>query len=158
MTSTLHLDQLKQVLQQAGLLAALAFLNQRVPHRYSVVYRLEGGQFCAVAVHDKQNEEPPELFKRVPFTDSFCQFSVADGAFRSENTLQDHRLDGHVHQATVQSYTGLPIKDVRGGLYGTFCHMDLAPQQLDESEFAFLQTAIPLLAPHLPAAREALSR
>lgn len=145
--------QLQRVLEASGLQAGLEMLNQRVPHRYTVVYRFDGDAFYAVAVVDKLDEAPPELFNKVPFEDSFCQFSVGRGEFKTSDSLQDHRLDGHVHQADVQSYVGLPLTEPAGGLYGTLCHLDFVPQPLSEGEFAFLQEAALLVAQHLPAAQ-----
>ncbi|RYF31751.1 MAG: hypothetical protein EOO23_01405, partial [Comamonadaceae bacterium] len=40
--------------------AGLQFLNERVPHRYSAVYRLEGGTLRNEFVFDKLGELTPE--------------------------------------------------------------------------------------------------
>lgn len=145
----MDLTALQTTLETEGLNAALEGLNRRVPHRYTVIYRFDGDAFYSVAVFDKQGEPPPVLFKRVPFTDSFCQFTVGEGEFRTENSMGDRRLDGHIHQANVQSYTGLPIDDASGNLYGTFCHLDMVPRKLDESEFVFLKQATRVLSKYL---------
>lgn len=147
----MDLTALKTTLETEGLNAALEGLNRRVPHRYTVIYRFDGDAFYSVAVFDKQGEPPPVLFRRVPFVDSFCQFTVGEGVFRTESSMDDRRLDGHIHQANVQSYTGLPLDDASGNLYGTFCHLDMVPQKLDETEFAFLQQATRLLSKYLAA-------
>ncbi len=149
---TMDLSALQATLETEGLNAALEGLNGRVPHRYTVIYRFDGDAFYSVAVYDKKGEPPPVLFKRVPFVDSFCQFTVGQGQFRTENSLCDRRLDGHIHQANVQSYTGLPLEDATGNLYGTFCHLDMVPQPLDESEFSFLKQATRLLSKYLAEA------
>ena len=133
-------------------MGGLTWLNQRVPHRYTVVYRCEGDAFYTGALVDKLGEPMPDLFIRVPFEESFCQFSVGIGQFRTTDSPRDPRLDGHVHQATVQSYVGLPLTRPSIGLYGTFCHLDLVPQEISDDEFAFLQQATALIAEHLPAA------
>lgn len=136
-------------------MGGLTWLNRRVPHRYTVVYRFDGEAFYAMALVDKQGEAMPDLFVRVPFEESFCQFSVGIGQFKTADSMNDHRLDGHMHQATVQSYIGLPLTRPKVGLYGTFCHLDLAPQHISDSEFEFLQQATALIAEHLPVAPSA---
>ena len=115
-----------------------------------MVYRFDGDAFYAVEVVDKQGEPAPTLFSRVPFDDSFCQFSIGLGEFRTADSINDARLDGHTHQANVQSYVGLPLLKPQGGLYGTFCHLDFVPRILSEDEYAFLQEATTVLAQHLP--------
>lgn len=142
--------KLRQILEISGLQAGMEFLNNRVPHRYTVVYKFDGVAFYGMLLVDKQQERSPELFKRVPFEDSFCQYTVDDGVFRTEASLDDSRLDGHIHQTTVQSYTGLPLTNSKGELYGTFCHLDTQPQSLSEDEYAFLQRAVALMGGHLP--------
>lgn len=141
---------LRNTLDSAGLRAGLELLNQRVPHRYTVVYRFDGETFYGLVVIDKLKEPAPTLFNKVPFRDSFCQYTVGEGEFRTAASMSDARLAGHIHQANVQSYTGLPLTDSKGELYGTFCHLDLIPQPLSDSEFAFLQSAVVLLGGYLP--------
>ncbi len=154
MNHALTLAELRHTLEQSGFRAGLEFLNRRVPHRYTVVYRFDGEAFYGMALIDKQREPAPELFKRVPFSDSFCQYTVGDGVFRTDASLEDCRLDGHMHQANVQSYVGLPLMHRGGTLYGTFCHLDVLPQNLGDDEYAFLQQAVMLFSDYLPTVSE----
>ncbi|RZJ01679.1 MAG: hypothetical protein EOP39_23440 [Rubrivivax sp.] len=151
MTEPTFLIELQHALKEGGLMGGLTWLNRRVPHRYTVVYRFDGEAFYTIALVDKLGEPMPDLFVRVPFEDSFCQFSIGIGQFKTADSVKDQRLDGHLHQATVQSYVGLPLTRPLVGLYGTFCHLDLVPQVISDTEFAFLQQAAPLVAEHLPA-------
>lgn len=80
--------------------AALDFLNQRVPHRYSAVYELSSGTFRNLFLHDKQGEVMPEFLQVVPFEHSFCQFVLRDGLFLTDNSGADFRLDGHPYLRT----------------------------------------------------------
>jgi GAF domain-containing protein len=153
-TSSAPLAQLQCLLENAGLRAALEFLNKRVPHRYTIVYKFDGEAFYGMVVVDKLKEPVPALFNKVPFIDSFCQYSVDEGAFWTSDALRDRRLDGHIHQAAVQSYCGLPLTQPGGKLYGTFCHLDMVPQALSDDEFAFLQRAAAQLSDYLPALSE----
>lgn len=142
----------RRTLESEGLRAGLEFLNRRVPHRYTVLYKLDGKAFHGLVVIDKLREPAPVLFNEVPFEDSFCQYTIGEGEFRTAASLNDARLDGHIHRGNVQSYTGLPLTDSKGDLFGTFCHLDLVPQALSDDEFEFLQRAVILLGGFLPAA------
>lgn len=146
--------EVRSILETAGFRAALEFLNQRVPHRYTIVYRFDGEAFYGMVVVDKLAQPVPSLFNRVPFVDSFCQYTVAEGEFSTPASLQDHRLEGHLHRANVQSYCGLPLTDPSGALYGTFCHLDLVPQTIGDAEYSFLQKAVLVLGEFLPATSE----
>lgn len=130
-------------------MSGLELLNKRVPHRFTIIYRFDGEAFFAIAVVDKLKEASPALFSRVPFEDSFCRFTVTAGQFLTAASMDDRRLDGHLHQANVQSYIGLPLTCPNGDLYGTFCHVDFVPQAIDDSEFSFMQVAGRHLAGHL---------
>lgn len=79
---------------------------------------------------------------------------VGAGQFTTCASMQDQRLDSHLHHASVQSYCGLPLTDVRGELYGAFCHLDFVPQELSDAEFAFLQKAVARLGGYIPARSE----
>jgi GAF domain-containing protein len=146
------LTALQRALDEGGLRAGLELLNKRVPHRFTVVYRFDGQAFYGVIVVDKQND-PPDLFNKVPFVDSFCRYTVDEGVFKTADSVRDCRLDGHIHQANVQSYIGLPLTDGVGDLYGTFCHLDFVPHEISEDEFAFMQKAAWRLAKYVPATR-----
>ena len=129
--------------------AGLGYLNKRVPHRYSAVYRLDGSTLRNEFVFDKLGELTPEFLKEVPLTDSFCQFVIRDGAFRTANTTLDERLSGHKYQGVVGSYHGLPLEDNYGNLYGTICHFDVDKHDLDDQEFGVLKGAAKLLPIYL---------
>jgi hypothetical protein len=152
MDSSIALFELRQTLDRSGLRAGLQYLNQRVPHRYTVVYKLDGAVFYNMAMIDKLGASVPSLFAKVPFVDSFCRFVVDEGEFKTAASMQDDRLAGHLHRATVQSYVGLPLTDARGELYGTFCHLDFVPRSISNGKFSFLQKASGLLGAYLPRA------
>ena len=154
MSYLLPISDFRHVLDNGGLRAGLEWLNNRVPHRYTVVYRFDGSAFYGMVVVDKLKEPTPLLFKKVPLKDSFCQYSIGEGVFRTEASLEDRRLDGHMHQANVQSYCGLPLTDPSGVLYGTFCHLDMVPQVLNDEEYSFLESAVRVLGGYLPVKSE----
>lgn len=122
-----------------GLEAGLRELNARVPHRYTGVYRFEGDLMRNLALVDKAGEARPEHLAAVPFQDSFCQYVLREGEFRSGDTATDHRLDGHVYQGVLLSYHGVPVLDDSGQLFGSLCHFDPASKELNDTEFATMQ-------------------
>ncbi|MDL9997443.1 GAF domain-containing protein [Variovorax sp. J22P240] len=138
-------------LRTAGPEAALAFLNAAVPHRYSAVYRLHGSTLQNVYLHDKQGELRPEFLAIVPFETSFCQFVLRDGAFLTDDSGADSRLDGHPYQGVMVSYHGVPLVGATGELIGTLCHFDVQSHSLPDGEYALLQSAALVLPPFLPS-------
>ncbi|CAN7564365.1 guanylate cyclase [Acidovorax sp. LjRoot129] len=135
--------------------AGLQFLNERVPHRYSAVYRLEGGTLRNEFVFDKLGQLTPEFLQVVPLGDSFCQFVLREGIFQTTNTSIDARLLGHKYQGVVGSYHGLPLVDNFGELYGTICHFDIDAHDLSDHEFAVLKQAAKVLPRYLGRTRTA---
>jgi hypothetical protein len=142
------LDHYESILRREGP-AALAFLNARVPHRYSAVYRLADGVLHNLHVFDKKGEMVPEFLAAVPLGDSFCQFVLRDGMFQTVDTAHDQRLDGHRYQGAIGSYHGLPLLDNAGELSGTICHFDVDPHHMEDGEFAFFREAAKLLPRYL---------
>lgn len=125
--------------------AGLAFLNKRVPHRYTGVYQLKDGMLRNLYLFDKQGQHIPADIIEVPLQDSFCQFVLRENGFSTANTLRDRRLDGLRFQGALGSYHGLPILDNYGELFGTLCHFDAQCLSLDDSEYEFLRQAARLL-------------
>lgn len=154
MDLSLEVSNLKALLDQHGLKAGLLFLNERVPHRYTAVYRLQQQHLHRVGFVDKLGGAGTELAD-VPFKDSFCEISVREGHFVTAEASTDRRLDGNPYQAMVGSYVGLPLARAPDGLFGTFCHYDTCGHPDNAAEFLFLQQATQVLAAFL---RQADSR
>ncbi|MES2052201.1 MAG: hypothetical protein V4455_09595, partial [Pseudomonadota bacterium] len=68
-------QSLQDLLQKQGLKAGLAFLNDRVPHRFTAIYRLDNMMLRRVELVDKGGS-PLEVdgLEAVPLETSFCQF------------------------------------------------------------------------------------
>lgn len=143
------IKQFSSVLMSSGAPAALAYLNQGVPHRYSAIYRLADEKFENLFLHDKQGEITPEFLAVVPFEISFCQFVLRDGVFTTNDSAADRRLDGHPYQGVMVSYHGVPIAGDDGSLLGTLCHFDVSKHPLAKDEFALLQSAARTLPSYL---------
>jgi GAF domain-containing protein len=146
--TTSHIHQLEEILAHDGLQSALKFLNQRVAYRATAVYKLDNGVMRLIEVVDKINDLASSALPEVPLADSFCQFAIRDSQFVSGNTAADKRLDGHPYQGVVASYVGLPLVK-SGALFGTFCHYDFVEQEIEDEEFAFLQSMASVLPRYL---------
>ena len=140
------LSDLAMILRTDGVSAALAFLNQRVAHRFTAIYQLEAMTVRNVHLYDRQGQLLPEALGVVPLQDSFCQHVLREGRFGTSNSASDHRLDGSPFQGSVMAYHGVPLLDASGQLFGSLCHFDYESQPLSDSEFAFLQQAAAVLS------------
>ncbi|MBS7776394.1 GAF domain-containing protein [Acidovorax sp. CCYZU-2555] len=147
-----QLEELRSHLEQFGLLGGLEFLNHRVGHRFTSIYRFHDMSMNVQAMYDKQNERTANPFARVPIANSFCEMAMHDGFFLTKNTKSDARLDSNPFVEHLGSYVGLPLEGPQGGLYGTICHYDLISQPISDEEFSFLQKASLLLPSYLPKA------
>ena len=139
------LQQLESVLNEGGLHAGLIFLNARVAHRCTAVYKLDGSVLSLVARVDKIDGESSPGQSVVPLTDSFCQFVVNTGPVLVTNAKNDPRVIGSPYAGPVVGYVGLPLIRGPGELFGTFCHYDFCEQPMSDEEFAFLQGVAQLL-------------
>ena len=134
-----------RILGAEGILAGLAFLNDRVTHRCTAIYRLEGQTVRNLYLFDREGNLLPESLGVVPLGHSFCQHVLRDGSFLTEDTSKDSRVDGSPYKGVVVAYHGLPLLDGRGELFGTLCHFDFVPRPLPDGEFEFLQKAARVL-------------
>ncbi len=143
--------QMENTLEAHGLQGGLQFLNARVPHRFTAIYRLEDLMLHNIQLIDKA--EDPELdttaLQKLPLGDSFCQFVLRDGLFKTSKTTGMDSLKGHPYQGVLESYVGLPLLKTPTELYGTLCHFDFGEKPIDDAEFAFLQKAARLLPRYL---------
>lgn len=142
------LNGYEQVLEMHGP-AGLDFLNARVPHRFTGVYRLEDGVLHNVYLHDKEGEVIPDFLQAVPLGDSFYQFVLRDREFRTCDTAREPMLDGHKYQGVIGAYYGVPLVNNYGDLFDTLCHFDVLNYSISDEEFAFLNKAALLLPKYL---------
>ena len=143
--TTQLLTDLENVLVTGGLQAGLKFLNERVPHRCTAVYRLDQSQLRLVAAVDKADDLSSLNLSEIPLADSFCQYVMRDGGFVTTTSATDDRLDGHPYKGVMNSYVGLPLTKADGELFGTLCHFDFAEQTIDQAEYEFLQGVVTIL-------------
>lgn len=137
---------LEAALGRGGLQEGLRFLNGRVAHRFSAVYRLEDQMLHNVQLVDKVEDGfDRTALQSLPLGDSFCQFVMRDGLFRTSKTSELDTLDGHPYKGVLESYVGLPLMKTPGELYGTLCHFDFAEKAVSDEEFDYLQKVARLL-------------
>jgi hypothetical protein len=122
----------QRALIENGLHGVLKFLNQRAPHRFTALYRLEPGHVLHnVAVFDKHKHLDALDLRVVPLKDSFCQFVLRDGVFLTETSGSDPRLAGHPYAGPVNCYVGVPV-EMGEELRGTLCHFDTEDHRLPD--------------------------
>lgn len=137
------------VLFKRGLKVGLEFLNQRVPHRFTSVYRLQHGQLHRVAFIDKLGSSGAAL-AHAALKDSFCEIAVQEGGLVVATDVKtDPRFQALPNPALLGSYVGLPLASHRGELFGTFCHADEHGYPLSDAEFVFLNEAATVLEAYL---------
>ena len=134
---------------QGGLPRALQFLNARTTFRYTAVYRIEGRFIRNLCLYDRLGKDQSNK-ERVLLSDSFCQFVTANAGFETRDSANDSRLDGQHFQGVLNAYFGMPLSACPGTIYGTLCHFDPEPNQIDDSEVPFLEAICPLLMARLP--------
>ena len=140
-----ELHDFEEILRRQGTYEALKFLNQRVSHRFSAIYRLDKNDLEIVELIDKLDDAATAPSSRVPFLQSFCEVAIREASFKTSNSALDKKLDGLPNQGVLLSYVGLPLMQDAGNLYGTLCHYDTTEQVISDDEFAFLQQATALL-------------
>lgn len=154
--TTMNIDLetgLESVLADQGLQGGLAWLNARVSHRFTAVYRVDGEVLRIVGIVDKLGKEPIPRLHEIPLDLSLCQYSIRDGSFVSNDTGADRRLDGNPYQDLFGSYVGISLDKTPGITGFTFCHYDLVTHELPSGEFDFLMQAVHLLPPYARLAR-----
>ena len=145
-----NIESFRAEVELGGLSRGLQMLNQTTEHRYTGIYRLEAGVLKNIDLFDKEGEVKPEFLLEVPLEDSFCQFVLRDGLFRTSDTGKEPKLDGHKYQGVLLSYTGVPILGIDGQLYGTLCHFDAATRNVSDEGFELLREAALVVSEYLP--------
>ncbi|MBC7602714.1 MAG: GAF domain-containing protein [Ramlibacter sp.] len=145
----MSIHTIRDALRSGGLPAALQVLNDRVPHRFTAVYQLDGDFMRNVAIVDKSGEVVRDDLLSVPFTSSFCQFVLRDGFFKLMGDHDDARLEGHPYKGILQSYVGVPLSRDGTDLIGTFCHFDFPPLRVPDDEFVFMQQVAREMPPYI---------
>lgn len=116
----------------------LSRLNSRVSHRFTGIFALTDNLIISTHLYDKLRKLTPADMGPVPFTDSFCQFTIRDGGYAIADSNVDDRLNGNANKGVVVAYHGVPVMLDREQLFGTLCHFDYVPHNLTGEEFSIL--------------------
>jgi GAF domain-containing protein len=139
------LREFRQRLDRNGVRDALRLLNRLSSHRFTALFRFEGGTLRNLHLIDRSDpsvERTPDQ----PVLDSYCVYvRRSERTFVTGNSEADERVEGHPKQHSVRSYCGIPLLDERGRLFGTICHFDFAPVAFSDDEVRMLETAAPLI-------------
>ncbi|MDB5034307.1 MAG: luxQ 8 [Chlorobi bacterium] len=139
------LAQLRTVLEQDGIRAALRLLNSQTPHRFTALYRFDGETLKSLYFVDAENPEV-ESCPDIPVMASYCVFVRKTGnRFTVHDTLKDDRVEGHPKQREVQSYCGVPLLDESGNLFGTICVFDFESIPIGNDIVHMMEFLAPLL-------------
>lgn len=143
-------DEFEKSLEAGGLQCGLQHLNLRVGHRFTAIYRLDDMELHNMALVDKVPDGfDTAALQTLPLGDSFCQFVLRDGFFRTSQTTGMDMLNGHPYQSVLESYVGLPIMKTPDVMYGTLCHFDFGSEEVSDDEFEFLKRVARVLPRYL---------
>jgi len=139
-------EEFEEALASGGIRGACAYLNQRAPHRFTGIYRLEGEMLRNLHLVDAEN---PDLTigMDAPLHETYCSITgSSDEPFMTADAQEDERLRQHPARGTTLSYCGVPLLDSGGRAVGTLCHFDLSPQPVPRSELPLLRIAASLIS------------
>jgi hypothetical protein len=143
--SSRYLQELKSTLAGEGVRAALIYMNHRTSHRFSAIFRFDHETLRSMYFYDRQNPAL-ESTDELPVEASYCVFIRRTGnPFGVDASLTDPRVADHPKRETVQSYTGMPLLDELGVMYGTICHFDFEPATANDLSIELMEAIGPLL-------------
>jgi hypothetical protein len=130
-----------------GAHGVLAFLNSRVPHRFTGIYRLDPPMLRSVRLFDRENPRL-EVGVDAPMRETYCSIvGAAAEPFTTPDAASDARLDAHPARESTLAYCGVPLVGADGMPLGTLCHFDLVPRPVPHGEIPVLLAAASLLLP-----------
>lgn len=135
----------REILGTEGVRPALHYLNGQSAHRFTAVFRFEGGTLRNLHMIDRE-DHTVERCADQPVLDSYCIYVRRTAEkFITGDSTRDDRVSGHPKQNVVQSYCGIPLMEEDGTLFGTICHFDFEPVPFGDDEVLLLEDVTPLL-------------
>lgn len=137
-----------EILQAAGLQAALKVLNARTDFRFTGVYRFDAEILRCVALFDRFAHDPIRGCD-MPLGETYCAIT---GRLNNALLVSDGRRDPRhawMRANAVIAYCGVPIRSTCGRALGTLCHFDKAPRTVDGDEATYLLCIADLFRPHV---------
>lgn len=146
-----ELKEFTRCLRERGFRSALAHLNRRTPHRYTGVFRFDGGMLRSVVLVDKWNAQTTRG-DDIPIAAAYCAHVHRTG---QPLVVEDGRSDVRVPwmaSSPVLSYCGAVIVDPAGKRWGALCHFDTSRCEAKNSDIPLLVAAASILYPAAVAA------
>lgn len=139
-------EKFKATIKADGLLAAMRWINDGAPYRFTAIFAFDGDMLRNICLVDKQNADITHCPNQ-PITDSYCIYIHRSGErFSVEEAMLDRRVDGHPKRRSYQCYYGIPLLGSDGKLRGTVCHFDSSPVRVTDDVVAVLDDLAPLIA------------
>jgi len=136
----------KMALEADGLWAAMRWLNDRVPYRFTAIFAFDGDMLRNICLIDKQNQNITKCSDQ-PITESYCMYIHRSGErFSVAEASLDGRVALHPKRQSVQCYYGIPLFDSERKTLGTVCHFDSMPVRVTEEVATALDDLAPLIA------------
>ena len=147
------LSEIRSYIANHDVRSALQYLNSLTPHRFTGMYIFEDPVLKNRYIVDKLNPGM-ESVDDVPDTATYCVFTRAkEDVFSVTDAMEDERLEGHPKRGEIRSYTGVPLLDDQGDVFGTICHFDHEVVEISDQNVHLLEAIAPLLRsgqPQLP--------
>ena len=136
---------LKSQLDDDGIMGALKYLNSRIEHRFTAIYKFQGPMQRAVFIYDKLGNSG-NRFNAIARSESLGRFITLSEPFGVTDSATDAFLNENGHRCLVTSFYGVPLSQGNTRPTGSLCHFDLKPQGLPSPvERDFLNRARSLL-------------
>ena len=139
-------EKFKIALKADGLWAAMRWINDRVPYRFTAIFAFDGDMLRNICLIDKENQNITNCSDQ-PITESYCMYiRRSRERFSVEEASLDRRVAGHPKRQNVQCYYGIPLFGSKGEMLGTVCHFDSMPVRVTEEVATALDDLAPLIA------------
>ena len=120
---------LKSQLDDGGILAALKYLNSRIEHRFTAIYKFQGSMQRAVFIYDKLGNSG-NRFNAIARSESLGRFITVTQPFGVTDSATDPFVKAHGHSSPVTSFYGVSLSPGNATPTGSLCHFDVKPQSV----------------------------
>ena len=120
---------LKSQLDADGIMGALKYLNSRIDHRFTAIYKFQGSMQRAVFLYDKLGH-PGNRFNAIATSESLGRFITVSEPFGVTDSASDAFLNENGHRSVVTSFYGVALSQAHTKPTGSLCHFDVKPQSL----------------------------
>jgi len=134
------LDALGQGLAQHDYRWVLGALNTSTAHRYSALFRFDGGDLTSVWTFDRENPLVDAFPLETKLSETPCAAVQAGGqAVMVEDAEHDPSLRPEQRLQRMRSFVGVPLLGWHGRPFGALCHFDAHARPLDTRALELLE-------------------